>query len=69
MTVKGELDKEWLTFSGASDGKPHAIQLTSKGILRAGGTLAGVMTSNVGDYVWTAVRADSTTPAKNRAPR
>ena len=46
-------------FSGASDGKPHALELTAKGILRADGTLAGVMTTNVGDFTWPAVRADS----------
>jgi len=58
VAIRGIFDNVWLVFSGASNGKPHAIELTAKGILRADGTLAGVMTSNVGDFTWTAVRHD-----------
>jgi hypothetical protein len=57
VKITGEFDKSWLAFSGASDGDPHALELIAKGILRADGTLAGVMTSNVGDFTWTGVRA------------
>lgn len=58
VAIRGLFDNVWLTFSGASNGEPHAIELSAKGILRADGTLAGVMTSNVGDFTWTAVRHD-----------
>src|SRR5688572_14901707 len=59
VKITGEFDKDWFAFSGASDGDPHPLKLIAKGILRADGTLAGVMTSNVGDFMWTGVRADS----------
>ena len=59
VKVTGEFDKDWFAFSGASDGVPHALELIAKGILRADGTLAGAMTTNVGDFTWTGVRADS----------
>ena len=59
VKVTGEFDKDWFAFSGASDGDPHALELIAKGILRADGTLAGAMTTNVGDFTWTGVRADS----------
>jgi hypothetical protein len=55
-TVKGEFDGLWFEFSGATDGRPHALEVIAKGILRADGTLAGVMTSNLGDFTWTATR-------------
>jgi hypothetical protein len=58
VKVNGEVDKGWLEFSGASDTKPHAIEILAKGILRADGTLAGVMITNVGEFTWTAVRDD-----------
>jgi hypothetical protein len=59
VPIKGRFEKGWFELSGASDGKPHALELFTKGILRADGTLAGVMTTNVGDFVWTAVRVGS----------
>ena len=57
--VKGEFDGLWFEFSGATRGGPHELELVAKGILRADGTLAGVMTSNVGDFTWTAARKNT----------
>jgi hypothetical protein len=58
-TVKGEFDGLWFEFSGATDGRPHTLEVIAKGILRADGTLAGVMTSNLGDFTWTATRKNT----------
>jgi len=58
--VKGEFDGRWFEFSGGTHGaSPHEVELVAKGILRADGTLAGVMTSNVGDFTWTATRKNA----------
>jgi len=57
--VKGEFDGQWFEFSGKTDAGPHALELVARGILRADGTLAGVMTSNVGDFTWKATRKNT----------
>ncbi len=59
-TVKGEFDGLWFEFSGGTHGgRPHDLEIVAKGILRADGTLAGVMTSNAGDFTWTATRKNA----------
>lgn len=57
--VKGEFDGLWFEFSGKTDPGPHALEIVAKGILRADGTLAGVMTANVGDFTWKATRKNT----------
>jgi hypothetical protein len=53
IQVKGEFTNGQLKMAGTS----QAIQLSATGSLKADGSLAGNMTSNVGDMAWTAVRA------------
>jgi len=56
IEVKGEFDKGKISFSGAIDGPPHRLEVSATGSVRADGTLAGDMVTNVGNMSWTAVR-------------
>jgi hypothetical protein len=56
IQLKGEFAGGQLTLSGTSE----AIQLSASGSLKNDGSLAGSLTSNVGDMTWTAVRARAT---------
>lgn len=53
IQLRGEFANGQLKVAGTS----QAIQLSATGSLRADGSLAGSITSNVGDMAWTAVRA------------
>jgi hypothetical protein len=53
IQLKGEFTNGQLKMAGTS----QAIQLSATGSLKADGSLAGNMTSNVGGMAWTAVRA------------
>jgi hypothetical protein len=55
IALKGEIVDGTLTFTG-SGGDAHPLEFTFKGALKSDGTLAGDLTSNVGDMSWTAVR-------------
>ena len=55
IALKGEVVDGKLTFTG-SGGEGHPLEFTFKGALKSDGTLAGDLTSNVGDMSWTAVR-------------
>jgi hypothetical protein len=55
IALKGEIVDGTLTFKG-SGGDAHPLEFTFKGALKSDGTLAGNLTSNVGDMNWTAVR-------------
>jgi hypothetical protein len=54
--LTGEFVDGTLTLTGVSEGGDLAIQISCKGTLQSDGSLAGNMTSNVGDMAWTAVR-------------
>jgi hypothetical protein len=57
IALKGQFDHGNLTLSGASpSGSDLQIVLSATGSLQADGSLAGRLTSNVGDMTWTAVR-------------
>jgi hypothetical protein len=53
--LKGEFAGGKIRFSGASD--DQSIKLSANGSLRGDGTLAGNLTSTMGDMAWSAVRA------------
>lgn len=55
MPLKGEFVDGKLTVS-ASGENVHHLEVELTGTLRADGTLAGDLTSNVGNMSWTAVR-------------
>jgi hypothetical protein len=55
IALKGEYVDGKLTITG-SGGDAHPLEFTFKGALKSDGTLAGDLTSNVGDMSWTAVR-------------
>src|SRR5262245_23466842 len=56
IRVKGEFDGRMLTLAGALEGGPHELEVSVKGALQTDGTLAGAMTTSVGDMKWTASR-------------
>ena len=53
IQLMGEFEKGQLKFTGTS----QAIKLSANGSMKTDGSLAGSMTSNVGDMEWKAVRA------------
>jgi hypothetical protein len=55
IPLKGEFVEGRLTMSGSGE-NVHHLEFTFKGALKPDGTLAGDLTSNVGDMSWTAVR-------------
>jgi hypothetical protein len=55
IQLKGQFNGGKITFSGASD--DHSIELSAAGDLKADGSLAGSLTTNIGDMMWTAARA------------
>ena len=55
IALTGEIVDGTLTVKG-SGGDAHPLEFTFKGALKSDGTLAGTLTSNVGDMSWTAVR-------------
>jgi hypothetical protein len=57
IQLKGEFAKGQLKFTGGSEGGEWAYRISGTGTLQADGSFAGSLTSNVGDMMWTAVRA------------
>jgi hypothetical protein len=55
IAFTGEIVDGKLSFKG-SGGDAHPLEFTFQGALKSDGTLAGNLTSNVGDMSWTAVR-------------
>src|SRR5215470_9342902 len=55
--LKGEFSGNQLKFTGSSEGGEWAYRLTGTGSLQPDGSFAGNLMSNVGDMMWTAVRA------------
>jgi hypothetical protein len=55
MPLKGEFVDGRLKLSGAGE-NVHHLEVTLTGTMKSDGTLAGDLTSNVGDMSWTAVR-------------
>jgi hypothetical protein len=52
IPIKGEFVAGQIKFSGTSD----EIQLSATGTVKSDGSLAGSLTSHIGDLEWTAVR-------------
>ena len=59
IQLKGQFSKGQLKFTGSSEGGEFAYRLSGTGTLQPDGSFAGNLMSNVGDMMWTAVRAES----------
>jgi hypothetical protein len=56
VPLKGEIAGGTFTFSGKSDFAEHPLEVSVKGSVQEDGSLAGTLTSNVGNMNWSAVR-------------
>ena len=57
IQIKGQFSKGRFTFTGSSEGGEWAYRLSGTGTLQSDGSFSGDIKSNVGDLLWTAVRA------------
>jgi hypothetical protein len=57
IPVTGEFARGQIKFRGKSQGGSVEIELSATGNVKADGSLAGNLTSNVGDMEWSAVRS------------
>ena len=57
IPITGEFARGQIKFWGKSQGGAVQIELSATGSVKADGSLAGNLTSNVGDMEWSAVRS------------
>jgi hypothetical protein len=57
IPITGEFARGQIKFWGKSQGGSVQIELSATGSVKADGSLAGNLTSNVGDMEWSAVRS------------
>jgi hypothetical protein len=57
--LKGTYWDGQFKFTGSSEGGEFAYRLSGTGTLQKDGSFAGNLSSNVGDMMWTAIRAEA----------
>ena len=57
IPITGEFARGEIKFRGKSQGGSVQIELSATGSVQADGSIAGNLTSNVGDMEWSAVRS------------
>jgi hypothetical protein len=55
LQISGAVDGDVVKFKGAAD-QYNPISISAAGVVKPDGSLAGTLTSNVGDMTWMAVR-------------